>query len=168
MRALSRHGEWTVGELAAELGINPKTVRYYGQIGLLPAPRRTAAGYRVYGTAERDRLRFILKAKAVGLTLDEIASIVGLRRDGLKPCAHVLELLNRKVATVDEQLQALSQYRQELIELAHEAERTSRASACVCGIIEQHQSTHPDATRKALAVLTHQPTRKGALYHGLR
>ena len=56
--------EWTVGELAAGVGANPKTVRYYGQVGLLPAARRTAAGYRVHGTAERDRLDFILKASA--------------------------------------------------------------------------------------------------------
>ena len=49
-----------IGELAAELGLNPKTIRYYEEIGLLPQPRRTPAGYRLYEAADRERLAFIL------------------------------------------------------------------------------------------------------------
>ncbi len=158
MRASAAQAEWRIGELGAEFGINPKTIRYYGQFGLLPAPRRTPAGYRVYGTTERDRLRFILKAKDVGLTLDEIRAVLGLRRDGEQPCARVLDLLDRKLAAVEDQLRALGECRDELLELRREAERTRHAAACVCGIIEQHESAHPDAARKAFAVLSHQPT----------
>jgi DNA-binding transcriptional MerR regulator len=58
-----------IGELATELGINPKTIRYYEAIDLLPAPVRTTAGYRLYGAPDRERLRFITKAKAIGFTL---------------------------------------------------------------------------------------------------
>lgn len=47
--------ELRVGELANDLGINPKTIRYYEQIGLLPDPRRTLAGYRLYGATDRER-----------------------------------------------------------------------------------------------------------------
>ncbi|HEV2128208.1 MAG TPA: MerR family DNA-binding transcriptional regulator, partial [Thermomicrobiales bacterium] len=49
-----------IAELAAQLNLNPKTIRYYEQIGLVPAPARTPAGYRLYGLAEQDRLRFIV------------------------------------------------------------------------------------------------------------
>ncbi len=48
-----------IGELAAELGLNPKTIRYYEEIGLLPAPERTLAGYRLYDATDRERLQFI-------------------------------------------------------------------------------------------------------------
>lgn len=41
---VAAHGR--IGELAGELGLNPKTIRYYEQIGLLPTPCRTPAGYR--------------------------------------------------------------------------------------------------------------------------
>lgn len=149
-----------IGELAAEVGVNPKTVRYYGQIGLLPASARTSAGYRVYGPGERDRLRFILKAKAVGLTLDEIRSVLGVRRRGEEPCGRVLELIDGKLAAVDKQLNALAEYREDLVELRREAQRARRLEACVCSIIEQHESAHPDAARKALAVLSGQPPGK--------
>lgn len=163
MRASAGQSEWRIGELAAELGINPKTIRYYGQIGLLAAPRRTPAGYRVYGSAERDRLRFIFKAKNVGLSLDEIRAVLGLHGHGEQPCAHVIELLDRKLAAVDDQLRVLGEYRAELLELRREAARTGLPAGYVCGIIEQHEAAHPDSARRALAVLIRQPTARRAV-----
>ena len=85
---------WRIGELAAELGVTAKTIRHYDAIGLLPAEGRTPSGYRVYRSAERDQLRFILQAKRLGLTLDEIREILGIRRQGVEPCHHVVELLD--------------------------------------------------------------------------
>ncbi len=128
-----------IGELAAELGLNPKTIRYYEQIGLLPAAPRTESGYRLYGADDVERLRFIGKAKAIGLSLEEIGEILALRREGHAPCAHVLELLDRKLAAVDRQLRALRAFRRELVGLRAEAARTATAEACVCGIIERHE-----------------------------
>lgn len=127
-----------IGELAAELGLNPKTIRYYEQIGLLPAQGRTAAGYRLFGPTDRDRLRFIAKAKTIGLSLKEIGDILALRRGGERPCEHVLELLDQKLLDVDAQVRALRDFRQELVAMREEAAATAAADACVCGIIEQH------------------------------
>jgi len=76
-----------IGELAAELGLNPKTIRYYEDIGLMPEPPRTAAGYRLYGEVDRERLEFILKARAIGLTLEEIHQILALRSQGQPPAS---------------------------------------------------------------------------------
>ena len=59
------HFPLRIGGLAAELGINPKTIRYYEEIGLLAAPARSPAGYRLYSAADGERLRFIAKAKAI-------------------------------------------------------------------------------------------------------
>lgn len=137
-------GYLRIGELAAELGLNPKTIRYYEEIGLLPAPRRTAAGYRLYDATDRDRLRFIVKARAIGLTLKEIAEILALHRAGRQPCAHVLALIDRKLAAVDDQLRALVEFRQELVALREEASDTMGADACVCSIVEQHELSHPN------------------------
>ena len=127
-----------IGELAAELGINPKTIRYYEDIGLLPPAQRAANGYRLYGDADRERLRFIGKAKAVGLTLEEVGEILALRREGEPPCEHVLGLLDHKLRVVEEQLRTLAEFRQELLVLREEASKTMRGDACVCGIIELH------------------------------
>lgn len=134
---------WTVGALATEMAVNPKTIRYYGEIGILPAAHRTAAGYRVYGPRDRDRLRFILKGKALGLTLDEIRSVLGLHGQGRAPCGRVLELIDQKLRDVDARLLVLNQYRDELVALRDEAGRTRGAAAAICGIIEQHESACP-------------------------
>jgi MerR family Zn(II)-responsive transcriptional regulator of zntA len=132
-----------IGQLAAELGLNPKTIRYYEDIGLLPPPPRTRTGYRLYSSTEREQLRFILKARAIGLTLEEIKAILQLRGDGVQPCQHVLGLLDQKLAGVEQQLRALAEFRQELIALRDEASQSATSDAHFCRIIEQHTPAHP-------------------------
>lgn len=127
-----------IGELAAALGLNPKTLRYYEAIGLLPLPQRTKGGYRLYGPVDRERLRFIGRAKTLGLSLAEIGEILTLRDGGACPCGHVLALLDRKLAAVEEQLRALTDLRGDLRTLRDAATRTTPDRARLCAIIEHH------------------------------
>jgi DNA-binding transcriptional MerR regulator len=129
-----------IAALAAGFKLNPKTIRYYEGIGLLPAARRTTAGYRLYTDRERDRLRFITKAKAVGLTLAEITEVLILRDGGDQPCDQVVEILDQKLAAVDRQLERLVDFRRELATVREEAAESRGAEACVCGIIERHEA----------------------------
>lgn len=62
----------TIGELAQRSGVSTATLRYYDRLGLLRPADRSAGGYRLFGVDEQERLRFILRAKALGLSLDEI------------------------------------------------------------------------------------------------
>jgi MerR family Zn(II)-responsive transcriptional regulator of zntA len=132
-----------IGALARDLGLNPKTIRFYEQIGLMPEPQRNAAGYRLYGAAARERLHFIAKAKTIGLTLQEIGEILALRDAGVEPRGHVQLLIARKLATVDEQLQRLSEHRRELLALQAEAVVTPCSGTPICGIIELHVRKEP-------------------------
>ncbi|NUR05356.1 MAG: MerR family transcriptional regulator [Streptomyces sp.] len=61
-----------VGELAAKADISAPTVRYYEREGLLAPARRSEAGYRLYGPEALKDLRFIARAKALGLSLEQI------------------------------------------------------------------------------------------------
>lgn len=137
MEQAGHSDHYRIGQLAAELGLNPKTIRYYEELGLLPPAARTLAGYRLYTVVERDWLRFIIKAKATGLTLAEIGDILALRRDGQEPCAHIGAMLDRKLAVVEAQLRALTEVRDELLALRAEA-ATGACGGDVCGIIERH------------------------------
>ncbi|WP_034389083.1 heavy metal-responsive transcriptional regulator [Deinococcus sp. YIM 77859] len=125
-----------IGELAAEFHLNPKTLRYYESIGLLPAPGRSTSGYRQYGAADRARLHFIVQAKAVGLRLEDIAEVLQVRERGEPPCAHVRSLLDARLAEVDRHLQALTRFRAELLALRVEAD-VEGCGGSVCGIIER-------------------------------
>jgi len=139
MPELTSNQQFRIGELAAQFDLNPKTIRFYEQIGLLPQPLRTEAGYRLYNFADLERLRFITKAKAVGLTLEEIAEILQLRQNGRHPCQHLLVVVDRKIAAVDQQISALQDFRKDLVALREEVGELSQAEGLVCGIIEHHQ-----------------------------
>ncbi len=76
-------------ELAQRTGCNLETVRYYEKVGLLPAPPRTASGYRSYDTTHERRLRFVLRARELGFSLDEIRALLRLVDERDQPCAEV-------------------------------------------------------------------------------
>ena len=103
-----------IGEVAARAALTAKTIRYYEQVGVLPPPERTESGYREYGGDVLERLEFIRAAQAVGLTLAEIRGIIEVRDAGTLPCAHVTELLQRKIHHVDDQMAALRKMRRDL------------------------------------------------------
>ncbi len=68
-----------IGEVAATAGCNIQTLRYYERRGLLRAPQRTAAGYRVYPPDTAQLIRFIKRAQDLGFTLEEIEELLKLR-----------------------------------------------------------------------------------------
>ena len=110
-----------IGELAHLSGVPTKTIRYYEEIGVLPDPTRAPNGYRAYERDAVDRLRFVRDAQATGLTLTEIASILGLRDQGASTCDHVTGLLEQHLDDLDRHIAALRRTR------AQRAARTERA-----------------------------------------
>ena len=88
-----------------------KTLRYYEEVGLLLAAGRTPAGYRDYGPEVLDRLHFIRRGQAAGLTLAQIGQVLAIRDRGQAPCQHVTDLLDTRLAVIDRQLAELAQLR---------------------------------------------------------
>lgn len=107
----------TIGQLAGRLGLNPRTIRYYERIGLLPAPERTGAGYRLYGAADAERLRFIKSAQHLGLTLGEIGEVLAFRERGQAPCRYVASVIDQRLGEVSQQLRDLRAFKRELSDL---------------------------------------------------
>lgn len=66
----------TVGELARRTGLTVRTLHHYDEIGLLAPSDRTAAGYRLYGRREVERLQQIVSLKALGMGLAEIGELL--------------------------------------------------------------------------------------------
>jgi len=85
-----------IGELGGRLGLSTATLRYYESLGLLGEPERSLSGYRLYDSDAEDRLRFIIRAKALDLSLDEIRSLLGLWREG--SCSDTRSTLRHVVA----------------------------------------------------------------------
>jgi DNA-binding transcriptional MerR regulator len=137
-----------IGELAGELGLNPRTIRYYEGIGLLPEPERTGGNYRAYGQEDVERLRFIRAAQRLGLTLDEIGEVLAFAERGEPPCEFVRERLRREVAAIDARIAELQALRGELAELEAKAGRLPPpAEGKYCPLVhvnrEQQDGTGP-------------------------
>ena len=150
------HNGIRIGELAARFGLNPKTIRYYEEIGLLPRADRSESGYRLYDERDVERLGFIRRAKTLGLSLDEVRDILSVQAEGEPPCGQVLDLIDGKISTLDQRMAELQTFRTELASLrttwTDEETRAQRAAtpACICPIIEQQTEVedHPHAAQE--------------------
>ena len=87
-------------ELARRTGCNFETIRYYEKIGMMPDPPRTPAGYRVYDTKHVSRLKFILRARELGFSIEETRGLLDLVDGGDQTCAEVKERTERHLADV--------------------------------------------------------------------
>ncbi|MCT4475489.1 MerR family transcriptional regulator [Bosea spartocytisi] len=87
-------------ELARRTGCNLETVRYYEKVGLLPEPPRTASGYRSYNSTHERRLRFVLRARELGFSLDEIRELLRLVDERDRPCAEARDVAAVHLADV--------------------------------------------------------------------
>ena len=81
----------TIGALAEASGVSVDTIRFYERRGLLPPPPRTAGGFRDYGPEAAGRLATIARAKALGFTLAEAATLLRLREAPEADAAEVRE-----------------------------------------------------------------------------
>lgn len=130
----------TIGRLAQRAGVGIDTVRFYERARLLPKPGRTASGYRTYGDADVERLRFIRRAKALGFSLEEISELLALSQ-GKGGRGAVKALAQRRLQDLDRKIGELTVMRDTLKHYAHRCSGTGELAGCP--IIE--------------AVLAHEP-----------
>lgn len=102
----------------------------------MPAPERDGSGCRLYGEDHRAILAFILRAKTLGLSLEEIAEIVAIRREGGRPCARVSELVEQKLQLLNDEISRLECLRRRL-ERLQQASGGDEPQAAVCSVIER-------------------------------
>ncbi len=102
-------GSLDIGALAREAGVSSRTVRYYGELGLLPARGRDRRGRRLYGPDALERLRFIQRLKRLGLTLEEIGELSRAFEEGQTPrmLARLEELLLGHMESVHTRIEEL-------------------------------------------------------------
>jgi MerR family transcriptional regulator, copper efflux regulator len=104
-----------IGEISVRSGLPVKTIRYYTDIGLLnPQVRRSASGYRLYESDVLNRLTFIRRTQALGLSLSEIRDILQIHDQGKLPCGQVKQYLESKLAEIEAQLRQLEVLRSEV------------------------------------------------------
>lgn len=123
-----------IGQAAADSGVSAKMIRYYEEIGLIPAAARTTSGYRSYGEREVNILRFVRRARDLGFSVPAIRDLLALWQDQARASADVKALalehigeLNRKIAEMGDMVRTL----EHLAEACHGDERPD------CPILEE-------------------------------
>ncbi|MCH8130618.1 MAG: MerR family transcriptional regulator [Acidobacteria bacterium] len=132
-----------IGEAAAKAGVEASAIRFYEGSGVLPEPERTDSGYRVYHDDQVDLIRFVKRARSLGIPLDDVRQIVDLRTQGHAPCDVVRTVIAREATDIETRITELQGLRQELLRLQALADEVTDdwpAGSCVCHIVESSVS----------------------------
>ena len=105
---------FTIGRLAELGGVPSRTIRYYEQVGVLPAPGRNSAGYRIYTENDVRILELVRRARALDMGLPEVKELVHWASTGTCDDLRLHEVLHRKLEEVDQRIAALEHLRQDL------------------------------------------------------
>jgi DNA-binding transcriptional MerR regulator len=129
----------TIGRLAQATGVSAKTIRYYEQVGVLPAPARSRAGYRQYTERGVDRLLFIRRARVLGLSLREVRAL-SAALDGphgtVRP--RLLAVVRAQLAAVQQRIAELQRLLGQLEKVLHRLHASSRRGrgGARCGCLD--------------------------------
>ena len=109
-----------ISAAARASGLSSKTIRYYEEIALVPAPARAANGYRDYDDRSVGELRFLHHARQVGFSVEECRQLLDLYSNSGRQSAHVKELVLEKCAKVEQRIQELRSMNKLLRKLAQQ------------------------------------------------
>lgn len=113
----------TRGELAKRTGCNIETIRYYENIGLLPAPPRTSGGHRVYAMDDLNRLSFIRRCRELGFSQEQIRGVLELVDGGHYTCAEIHALTVGHVEEIRGKIADLKKIEEALVDMAAQCNR---------------------------------------------
>lgn len=99
--------ELKIGALGRRTGTNAPTIRYYEDIGLLPPAHRHSGGQRCYGEEDVRRLTFIRRCRDLGLSIEQVKSLLALAQDRERSCFEARDLARDHLAVVRSKLREL-------------------------------------------------------------
>jgi len=119
-----------IGELAKLTGCQSETVRFYEQKGLLPPPVRSQANYRMYDASHAERLHFIRRCRSLGMSLNEVETLLGYQDQPERSCSGVNALVDHQLSEIDRQILELRKLRTELSNLRGRCDSARPAGQC--------------------------------------
>jgi MerR family transcriptional regulator, mercuric resistance operon regulatory protein len=131
-----------IGEAAAASGCHLETIRYYERIGLLPKAARRTNGYRNYGTAEVNRLRFIARGRELGFSLEEVRTLLRLAERTDMSCDEVDRLARQQLAAVRIRIRELQRIARELQRTIESCVGQSCGRCAILGALQGSEIPH--------------------------
>ena len=131
-----------IGQASRTSGVSAKMIRYYESIGLIRAPLRTDSNYRVYGEDEVHVLRFVKRARTLGFSVEETATLLGLWQDKTRASAEVKDVATGHIKALETKIAELQGMVKTLKHLAHCCGGDNRPD---CPILDDLAGEHPTA-----------------------
>lgn len=122
-----------IGALSEATGVKVPTIRFYEQIGLLPAPLRTQSNRRSYGQPHLQRLRFIRHARDLGFSVEDIRELLAMTAQPQASCDRADSIARRHLTEVERRIAQLQSLRGELQRMIGEC---SHGRIADCRVIE--------------------------------
>lgn len=129
-----------IGEASVRSGVSAKMIRYYEQVGLLPAPSRSTAGYRRYDENAVQSLRFLGRARTLGFSMEQMRNLLALWKDEHRASADVKRLALQHASALDEKAQAIAEMSRALRHLADRCGGNDRPD---CPILDELAEAGP-------------------------
>lgn len=112
--------DFSIGELSRRTAVKVPTIRYYEQIGLLPAPPRTEGQQRRYEKAAVSRLAFIRHSRELGFEVEAIRALLSLQDHPEQSCATADAIAKARLAEIESRIASLNALRLELTRMVDE------------------------------------------------
>jgi MerR family mercuric resistance operon transcriptional regulator len=138
MRAItaSRAQELTIGKLSRMTGVNIETIRYYERTKVLPAPRRTESGRRIYQSADVRTLAFLRRARELGFSLDDIRALLRLGGPERASCREVSLIASHHLDEIRAKIRDLRKLERLLAETVTQCTGTTAPDCPVLDILD--------------------------------
>jgi DNA-binding transcriptional MerR regulator len=128
----------TIGEAARISGVKVPTIRYYEDIGLVPAPARTPGNRREYSENDLKRLAFIRHARELGFEIDTIRTLLDLQDDPGQSCSPADSIARLRLKDVEDRIDRLSALKAELERMIRNCSHGTIAECCVIDSLSNH------------------------------
>jgi DNA-binding transcriptional MerR regulator len=122
-----------IGIASSRSGLKVPTIRYYEEIGLLPAPPRTRTNRRHYDDADLRRLVFIRQARQLGFEIGSIRTLLAIQDNPDQSCEAVDAIARARLGEVERRIESLLKLKVELQRMVADC---SRGRVAECRIIE--------------------------------
>ena len=133
-----------IGEAAKKSGLTTKTIRFYEDIGLVPAAGRDPNGYRRYGEREVNQLRFVHRARSLGFSVEDCRELLALYGDRERASADVKALAVARIRDIERKIEELEAMKATLEHLAERCHGDARPN---CPILEDLAADPAEAER---------------------
>ena len=138
---------FTIGQAAGQSGCSPPTIRYYEEIGLLPDIGRTPKGRRAYSWPQVHRLKFIRRARDLGIPVEQVRTLLGVSDGDQTACGDAGLLLRVHIETLRRRRAELEGFEQVLEQMAQRCDSTCATdTAASCNIFEDFAAASEGAS----------------------